>query len=62
MTLVTKQQPTVYYSIIGVYTFDRFHLPPTPPPISAFGNHESDLFFYEFVCWLLTEPQHYVSF
>ena len=62
MTLATKQQPTVYYSIIGVYTFDRLHLPPTPPPTSAFGNHESDLFFYEFVCWLLTEPQHYVSF
>ena len=52
MTLVTKQQQTVYYSIIGTYTFDHLHLPLPPPPTSAYGNHESDLFFYEFVCLL----------
>ena len=52
MTLVTKQEQMVYYSTIGVYNFDHLHLPPTPPPTSAYGNHKSDLFFYEFVCLL----------
>ena len=39
-------------------TFIQFHSPFTPTS----GYHESDLFFYEFVCfWRIINPQHCVS-
>jgi len=32
------------------------------PPCHASGNHNSDLFFYELVCfWSITDQQHYIS-
>ena len=42
--------PSTFYLITGslyfLTAFIQFPLPPCP----AFGNHKSDLFFYDFVC------------
>ena len=43
--------PSAYLSSNGRFVPCDHHHPVAPLPTPACGNHKSDLFFYEFVCF-----------